>query len=393
MKKLLIILLTLSLIAGFAIPALADTTLISQDGIELYATGCTLSDIASPYLHVDVYAANDTDQKIWISADNAEIDGTPVLGRGVTLDPYSEYGDDSKNIMLMTTEDDPEGSAQVIRDAHNLEVDLVVMDSDTYKHLFEQHVSLDLTSLGDDDPSSIANDHTSLPENNTSSTSRPGYQPYTPSYAPAYTPASTSYYTLEIGSTGQAVKDLQQRLTDLGYLNDRVDGSYGLNTATAVRSFCTQNYLEISNNASPQMQALLYSSDAEYYVEPWIPLIIGPQFKYETPLYADLDNGTIYFQVVNRGDRTIRGYELYYYLEDIWGNRYVEPTTGKEVTMKTTMPQTVESGYNIYTGPITVYPYAWTYNVMVGIHRIVFDNGEIREVDPDEIVYFPCQLK
>ena len=216
---------------------------------------------------------------------------------------------------------------------------------------------------------------------------------YTPCYADAYTPASYNFQDMEIGWTGQAVRDLQQRLTDLGYLNDKIDGSYGLNTATAVMSFCSQNGLYISGDATVEMQELLYSDRAEYYVEPYIPLIIGPRYRYYNPLYADLDNGAIYFQVVNRCNRAIRGYELYYYLEDVWGNRYIEPTTGKEVTMKTTMTQRVEPGYNIDTNPITVYPFSWTYTVVVGIHKIVFDDGEIREVDEDDIQYFTCPIK
>jgi len=391
-KKIQIILFTMVLLLGMASPALADQTLISQDGIEIHAVDCRLSEGSKPFLNVYVYAANDTDRAVWVSAENAEIDGTPVFGAGMTLEAYSEYGDNTKNIMLMTLDDAYESSAAAIQDAHILDVDLVVMDDETYEHFFEKHVTIDLTALGDDDPSSLADYSTSSSTNQTSQ-SKPGYQPYTPSYAPSYTPASYDFRTLEIGSTGQAVVDLQQRLTDLGYLNDRVDGSYGLNTATAVRSFCTQNGLEISNNASPDMQSLLYSSGAEYYVEPWIPLIIGPQFRYETPIYADLDNGTVYIQVVNRCNRTIRGYELYYYLEDVWGNKYVAPGTDVAVTRSTTVAQTVEPGYTVYSDPIVVYPYSWTYNIEVGIHKIVFEDGEIREVDPDDILFFPCQLK
>ena len=393
MRKVICILLAALLTFAFAAPALADQTMLSQDGIELHATDTRLSYDGTSFLQLYVYAANDTGRKVWISANNATIDGVPVMGAGVTLDAYSEYGDDSKHIMLMQTDEDPEGSGEAISNAHNLEMDLVVMDDSTYERLFEKHVSVDLSSLGDDDPSSLAGMSTRDTSNSSSTVTRPGYEPYVPLYASAYTPASYNFTTLEMGSTGQAVRDLQQRLTDLGYLNDRVDGSYGTNTATAVRSFCTQNYLDISSSASPEMQELLYSGNAEYYKEPLVPLMIGPLFYYEAPLYADLDNGTIYFQVVNRCNRTIRGYELYYYLEDVWGERYIEPTTGREVTMKTTMQSKVEPGYTVYTGPITIYPYAWTYNVMVGIHRIVFDDGEIREVDEDDIIYFPCSIK
>ena len=42
--------------------------------------------------------------------------------------------------------------------------------------------------------------------------------------APSYTPASTDYKTLKPGNKGRAVRDLQQRLIDLGYLSGKADG-------------------------------------------------------------------------------------------------------------------------------------------------------------------------
>lgn len=391
MKKLFVLFFSLVMILSVTMVSFADDTLLSRDGVEVHALSTRLSDGDTPFINVYVYAANDMDRKIWVSVQNAAIDGVPVRSAGLTLDAESEYSDDVTNIMLMTTEEDPEGSAEAILDAHILEMDLVVMDDSTYKELFREHVSLDLTSLGDDDPSSLA-DWSSSSYDAVTSTKK-GYYPYTPSYASAYIPASDNYQTLTIGNTGQAVKDLQQRLTDLRYLNDVIDSSYGLNTATAVMSFCTQNGLDISGDATPEMQELLYSSRAEYYVEPIIPLIIGPRFKYDAPYFAENDVGDVYFQVVNRGERTIRGYELYYYLEDIWGNKYADPTTNIPVTRRQTMTQTVGSGYNVYTPGVVVYPFSWAYSIVVGIHKIVFDDGEIREVDPDDVQYFNCVIK
>ena len=213
-------------------------------------------------------------------------------------------------------------------------------------------------------------------------------------YAPAYTPASYDFCTLDIGSSGQDVRDLQQRLTDLNYLCDKVDGIFGKNTGTAVMSFKAQHGMNITSEATPEMQELLYSSNAEYYVEPYIPLIIGPQFKWEHSPYADMDHGTVQVQVVNRNmDRSVIGYTLYYYLTDVYGEHYIEPTTGVELTEKTTLQQTIKPGYIEYSEPIMIMPWNWTYRVYVGIQKIVFDDGEVREVDPDDITYFYLDIK
>ena len=37
--------------------------------------------------------------------------------------------------------------------------------------------------------------------------------------------------------------------------------------------------------------------------------------------------------------------------------------------------------------------FSYAYNIVVGIHKIVFDDGEIREVDPDDVQFFTCVLK
>ena len=51
------------------------------------------------------------------------------------------------------------------------------------------------------------------------------------------------------GCTGDDVKSVQQRLKDLGYLTDKVDGKYGANTVAAMRAFQLRNGLTGSVNA------------------------------------------------------------------------------------------------------------------------------------------------
>lgn len=45
------------------------------------------------------------------------------------------------------------------------------------------------------------------------------------------------YAVSKYGSSGEEVRKIQQKLSDLGYYKDRVDGIYGINTQKAVKSF------------------------------------------------------------------------------------------------------------------------------------------------------------
>lgn len=49
--------------------------------------------------------------------------------------------------------------------------------------------------------------------------------------------------TLRIGSKGEAVKDVQRRLKELGYYKSSIDGDYGSVTASAVKAFQQKNGL------------------------------------------------------------------------------------------------------------------------------------------------------
>ena len=78
----------------------------------------------------------------------------------------------------------------------------------------------------------------------------------------AYADENT-YETLKVGSYGTPVKDLQQRLADLNYLErSGVDGSYGNGTAKAVSSFQAAAGLEETGIADETTQKALYSDDA-----------------------------------------------------------------------------------------------------------------------------------
>ena len=76
------------------------------------------------------------------------------------------------------------------------------------------------------------------------------------------TPAAAGSSTLKVGSSGNDVKKLQQRLKELGYLKGSADGDFGAATETAVKNFQANNGLEVDGKAGPATQAKIYSSSA-----------------------------------------------------------------------------------------------------------------------------------
>ena len=72
--------------------------------------------------------------------------------------------------------------------------------------------------------------------------------------------ASTGYETLENGSSGTAVKALQEKLKKLGFYTGNVDGSFGDGTEAAVMAFQLQNNLTVDGKAGPATQRALYGT-------------------------------------------------------------------------------------------------------------------------------------
>jgi len=68
--------------------------------------------------------------------------------------------------------------------------------------------------------------------------------------------------TLEMGDKGTQVKALQQRLKDLGYYKNGIDGSYGAQTAAAVKAFQKNNGLTADGVAGPATLKKLESNNA-----------------------------------------------------------------------------------------------------------------------------------
>lgn len=113
-----------------------------------------------------------------------------------------------------------------------------------------------------------------------------------PTSSPAKSPASTSTATLPVfqslsrGSSGTAVKTLQQWLIQLGYLHDTADGVFGNKTCDAVSAYQSQNSLIATGVADSVTLSSLYSSGAKMAAA--TPVVTPKATAYpDTQKYAD----------------------------------------------------------------------------------------------------------
>ena len=83
---------------------------------------------------------------------------------------------------------------------------------------------------------------------------------------PALPTSTPTPCILQKNSIGIEVKQLQQRLKDLGYYSGDVDGQYGTGTQTAVTAFQAQHGLKADGVAGEQTLAILYYESAQTFV-------------------------------------------------------------------------------------------------------------------------------
>ena len=69
--------------------------------------------------------------------------------------------------------------------------------------------------------------------------------------------AQQNYEYLLKGRKGQAVRTLQEALTELGFYSGAVDGVYGDSTVSAVKAFQKANGIKYDGDASPELQQLI----------------------------------------------------------------------------------------------------------------------------------------
>ena len=82
---------------------------------------------------------------------------------------------------------------------------------------------------------------------------------------PAQPTSTPTPRLFQLNAVGLEVKQLQQRLQELGYYQDAADGQYGAGTRAAVQTFQQQNGLEADGIAGEDTLNLLYSAQARVF--------------------------------------------------------------------------------------------------------------------------------
>ena len=73
---------------------------------------------------------------------------------------------------------------------------------------------------------------------------------------------SLAHRPLRYGSTGEDVKELQVKLTELGYYKGKISGNFLEGSQNGIKQFQKNNNLEVTGVADPLTQEVLYSADA-----------------------------------------------------------------------------------------------------------------------------------
>ena len=84
----------------------------------------------------------------------------------------------------------------------------------------------------------------------------------TPIPSPTPKPTATPFTSLKVGSTGQDVRNVQQKLKQLGFLKGEVDGDFGKATEEAVKKFQKQYGLEVDGKVGANTLAKLQTARA-----------------------------------------------------------------------------------------------------------------------------------
>lgn len=88
---------------------------------------------------------------------------------------------------------------------------------------------------------------------------------------PVRTPTPGNYRTLAVGDKGSNVRNLQNRLKELGYLTGNVDGNYGQQTKAAVEAFQRANGLRVDGIAGRNTQQVMFESPNVVYASAATP--------------------------------------------------------------------------------------------------------------------------
>lgn len=126
-----------------------------------------------------------------------------------------------------------------------------------------------------------------------------------------------SCYIRRRGSHGTEVRRIQQALVSMGYLNDKVDGSYGAKTESAVWEFQRKNGITPSGVATMFTQAVLFGTDAMYAWNNYkrSNTSSGDYGIRNVSVYRSGNSIDVSFDFVNQDSQNVEAICMYYWLD------------------------------------------------------------------------------
>ena len=105
--------------------------------------------------------------------------------------------------------------------------------------------------------------------------------------APTTTPITTVYKDLKRKNRNTDVKNLQEKLIELGYLDDTADGIFGEKTQVAIEQLQSDLGMTVTGVATAELQRMLFAGEVPAY-NPYLPLKRGDRGTRVSRMQAEL---------------------------------------------------------------------------------------------------------
>ncbi len=105
--------------------------------------------------------------------------------------------------------------------------------------------------------------------------------------APTTTPITTVYKDLKRKDRNTDVKNLQEKLIELGYLDDTADGIFGEKTQVAIEQLQSDLGMTVTGVATAELQRMLFAGEVPAY-NPYLPLKRGDRGTRVSRMQAEL---------------------------------------------------------------------------------------------------------
>ena len=368
-RSVFCMLLVLALSVGFAVAEETEdkyvvdgeeTVLIDRDDFRLYLTGeyesnDNVNGVSGNFMsHLSCVVENKGDEEIGSISYSGVINGWS-LGSSHVMSSTNGVrpGTKAKADIWFTTEDTEVTSYE---DLETMELTFEVKDED-YDTMFEVstgvvhfHATPEDAAATVEETAVEAEEETVVEPEEAASDEAPAAEQQ--AEETESTVEEETYDTLEIGSRGDAVVELQKYLIALGYLDGAADGIYGKGTAGGVSRFQKAEGMEETGIADSQMQNRLFSKELPKKPDiAVLPVKLTVNSAGTPELYVRFRNDTtetidrldFHVECYNTYDERIIGYGRYEYSDN-----YYEAD-----------PQNYYSGTDIEPGETTANDWYW----------------------------------